>query len=107
MKHGPIALIDERMAVVVVAPTDDVYEKTVSNLEEVRARGGQIIAIGTGNNERLKALSKHYLSLPKTSWNLNPVLSVIPLQLLPYHVTDRLGFDVDQPRNLAKSVTVE
>ncbi|MCB0348419.1 MAG: glutamine--fructose-6-phosphate transaminase (isomerizing) [Bdellovibrionales bacterium] len=107
MKHGPIALIDDRMAVVVVAPTDDVYEKTVSNLEEVRARGGQIIAIGTGHNERLKSLAKHYLSLPKTSWNLNPVLSVIPLQLMAYHVADRLGFDVDQPRNLAKSVTVE
>lgn len=107
MKHGPIALIDNRMAVVVVAPTDDVYEKTVSNLEEVRARGGQIIAIGTGNNERLKSLSQHYLSLPKTSWNLNPILSVIPLQLMAYHVADRLGFDVDQPRNLAKSVTVE
>jgi glucosamine--fructose-6-phosphate aminotransferase (isomerizing) len=107
MKHGPIALIDDRMAVVVVAPNDDVYEKTVSNLEEVRARGGQIIAIGTGTNDRLKSLSKHYLSLPKTTWNLNPVLSVIPLQLMAYHVADRLGFDVDQPRNLAKSVTVE
>jgi glutamine---fructose-6-phosphate transaminase (isomerizing) len=107
MKHGPIALIDNRMAVVVVAPHDDVYEKTVSNLEEVRARGGQIIAIGTGTNDRLKNLSKHYLSLPKTSWNLNPILSVIPLQLMAYHVADTLGFDVDQPRNLAKSVTVE
>ncbi len=107
MKHGPIALVDERMAIVVVAPEDDVYEKTLSNLEEVRARGGQIISIGTGKNEKLEKLSQHYLSLPKSSWNLNPILTVVPLQLMAYHVADSLGFDVDQPRNLAKSVTVE
>tara|TARA_B100001248_G_C27399676_1_gene469092 strand:+ start:1249 stop:3105 length:1857 start_codon:yes stop_codon:yes gene_type:complete len=107
MKHGPIALIDDRMVVVVVAPSDSVYEKTLSNLEEVRARGGHIIAIGTEKNEKLKNLSKHYLAIPKSTWNLNPILSVIPLQLMAYHLADNLGLDVDQPRNLAKSVTVE
>ncbi|MGE3974312.1 MAG: glutamine--fructose-6-phosphate transaminase (isomerizing) [Bdellovibrionales bacterium] len=107
MKHGPIALIDPRMIAVVVAPKDHVYEKTVSNLEEVRARGAQIISISTGNNEKLESLSQHYLSLPEGEWNLNPLLSVIPLQLLSYHVAEALGYDVDQPRNLAKSVTVE
>lgn len=107
MKHGPIALIDKEMAVVVVAPSDDVYEKTISNLEEVRARGGQVIAIGSGNNQTLKDLSLHYLSIPEGDWRTNSILSVIPLQLLSYHVASSLGLDVDQPRNLAKSVTVE
>jgi glutamine---fructose-6-phosphate transaminase (isomerizing) len=107
MKHGPIALIDERMVVVVVCPKDDVFDKTVSNLEEVRARGGQIISIGSGPDEKLEKISKHYLGLPVSKWNLNPILAVIPLQLLAYHVADALGHDVDQPRNLAKSVTVE
>lgn len=107
MKHGPIALIDQEMAVVVVAPSDDVYEKTISNLEEVRARGGQVISIGSGNNQVLKDLSLHYLSIPEGDWRTNSILSVIPLQLLSYHVASSLGLDVDQPRNLAKSVTVE
>jgi glucosamine--fructose-6-phosphate aminotransferase (isomerizing) len=107
MKHGPIALIDEEMAVVVVAPDDELYDKTVSNLEQLRARGGQVISIGTEGNEKLTTLSKHYLSLPKSSWINNSILAVIPLQLLAYHVSDALGYDVDQPRNLAKSVTVE
>ncbi len=95
------------MVVVVVCPKDDVFDKTVSNLEEVRARGGQIISIGSGPDEKLEKISKHYLGLPVSKWNLNPLLSVIPLQLLAYHVADALGHDVDQPRNLAKSVTVE
>ena len=107
MKHGPIALIDKDMAIVVVAPSDDVYEKTISNLEEVRARGGQVISIGSGNNQTLKDLSLHYLSIPEGDWRTNSILSVIPLQLLSYHVASSLGLDVDQPRNLAKSVTVE
>lgn len=107
MKHGPIALIDDKMAIVVVAPSDDVFEKTVSNLEEVRARGGHIIAIGTGDNEKLKSLSLHYLGIPESSQFLSPLLSVITVQLLSYHVAEALGYDVDQPRNLAKSVTVE
>lgn len=107
MKHGPIALIDDKMAVVVVAPDDEVFEKTVSNLEEVRARGGQVISIGTGENKKLQGLSLHYLAMPASHWMMNPILSVIPVQLLAYHVADALGYDVDQPRNLAKSVTVE
>lgn len=107
MKHGPLALIDDRMLIVMVAPRDQHYEKTVSNLEEARARGGKIISIGTGDDEALRAISDYYLSLPKASWNVNPLLEAIPLQLLAYHVADALGHDVDQPRNLAKSVTVE
>ena len=107
MKHGPLALIDESMAIVMLAPDDDHYEKTVSNLEEAKARGGEIIAIGSGENHRLKEISHHYLSLPKALWTVNPILEVVPLQLLAYHLADSLGCDVDQPRNLAKSVTVE
>ena len=107
MKHGPLALIDERMLIVMIAPRDQHYEKTVSNLEEARARGGKIISVGTGDDAGLKAVSEYYLSLPKAEWTINPILSVLPLQLLSYHVADVLGHDVDQPRNLAKSVTVE
>jgi len=107
MKHGPLALIDERMAIVMIAPTDHLYEKSISNLEEARARGGQVIAIGTGDNEKLKAISQYYLALPKAHWTTNTLLSVIPLQLMSYHLASSLGYDVDQPRNLAKSVTVE
>lgn len=107
MKHGPLALIDERMLIVMVAPKDHHYEKTVSNLEEARARGGKIISIGTGDDAALRSISDYYLSLPKAEWNVNPLLEAIPLQLLAYHVADAMGHDVDQPRNLAKSVTVE
>lgn len=107
MKHGPLALIDKTMAIVVLAPKDELYEKTISNLEEAKARGGRIISIGTGQDEKLKSLSEHYLALPEASWNINPFLEVIPLQLLAYHVAHAMGNDVDQPRNLAKSVTVE
>jgi glucosamine--fructose-6-phosphate aminotransferase (isomerizing) len=107
MKHGPLALIDERMLVLMVAPRDQHYEKTVSNLEEARARGGKIISIGSGDDAALKSVSDYYLSLPKAKWNVNPMLAVIPVQLLSYHVAEAFGHDVDQPRNLAKSVTVE
>lgn len=107
MKHGPLALIDEKMAVVMLAPQDELYEKTISNLEEAKARGGVIIAIGTGEDKRLENISSHYLAIPAASWTVNPLLTVIPLQLLAYHVASSLGHDVDQPRNLAKSVTVE
>ena len=107
MKHGPLALIDEQMLIVMVAPKDHHYEKTVSNLEEARARGGKIISIGTGDDAPLRGVSDYYLSLPSASWNVNPLLEAIPLQLLAYHVADAMGHDVDQPRNLAKSVTVE
>lgn len=107
MKHGPLALIDSRMAIVVVAPTDDLIEKTVSNLQEAKARGGKIISIGTGENEALKSMSEYYLSLPTANWMTNPIIATVPLQLMAYHLADNLGLDVDQPRNLAKSVTVE
>ncbi|MEQ1722316.1 MAG: glutamine--fructose-6-phosphate transaminase (isomerizing) [Pseudobdellovibrio sp.] len=107
MKHGPLALIDSDMAIVVVAPDDDLIEKTISNLQEAKARGGKIISIGTGENLALKSMSEYYLSLPIANWMTNPILSVVPLQLMAYHLADNLGYDVDQPRNLAKSVTVE
>ncbi len=107
MKHGPLALIDERMLIVMVAPQDKHFEKTLSNLQEAKARGGKIISIGTGECRELKDLSEYYLSLPKADWFINPLLEVIPLQLLAYHVARALEYDVDQPRNLAKSVTVE
>ncbi|MGZ3768134.1 MAG: glutamine--fructose-6-phosphate transaminase (isomerizing) [Bdellovibrio sp.] len=107
MKHGPLALIDERMAIVMVAPTDHLYEKTISNLEEARARGGKVISIGSGDNEKLRSVSEYYLAIPKAHWTTNTILSVIPLQLMSYHLACNLGYDVDQPRNLAKSVTVE
>lgn len=107
MKHGPLAMIDERMAIVVIAPKDQWYEKTLSNLEEARARGGKIIALGTGDDDKLSGLSEQYLSLPQTHWSTYPMLSVVPLQLMAYHLACSLDHDVDQPRNLAKSVTVE
>jgi len=107
MKHGPLALIDPNMAIVVVAPSDELFEKTVSNLEEAKARGGKIIAIGTGENKRLQSMSERYLHIPRAHWTTNPIISVVPLQLMAFHLADSLGYDVDQPRNLAKSVTVE
>lgn len=107
MKHGPLALIDKRMAIIMVAPSDELFEKTVSNLEEAKARGGKIISIGTGENERLQGISERYLAMPPAHWSTNPILSVVPLQLLAFHLANSLGYDVDQPRNLAKSVTVE
>lgn len=107
LKHGPIALVDNSMMIVALAPKDELYEKNVSNIQEVRARGGQVIAIGSGENPGLARLAQHYLSIPETTWAANPVLESIPIQLLSYHLAVELKRDVDQPRNLAKSVTVE
>ena len=107
MKHGPIALIDENMPTVVIAPTDTVYEKVVSNIEEVKARGGRIIAIVNEDNDKLDDVVAHTIKIPSTLPMLMPVLTVIPLQILAYHIAVKKGLDVDQPRNLAKSVTVE
>jgi glutamine---fructose-6-phosphate transaminase (isomerizing) len=107
MKHGPIALIDENMPVVFVAPRDQVYAKVVSAMQEVDARGGRIVAITSEGNGDLRALAEHQLCVPATRALLSPVLTVIPLQLLAYHVALLRGCDVDRPRNLAKSVTVE
>jgi len=107
MKHGPIALIDENMPVVCLAPKDSVYPKVVSNMQEVRARGGRIIAITSAGNGDLGKLADHQIAVPASSPLLAPVLTVIPLQLLAYHIAVLRGCDVDRPRNLAKSVTVE
>ncbi|MBT3755007.1 MAG: glutamine--fructose-6-phosphate transaminase (isomerizing) [Candidatus Cloacimonetes bacterium] len=107
MKHGPIALIDENMPVIAIAPDDAIYEKIISNLEEVKARNGRIISIATEGDEKIKYISESVIYVPKTIRTLQPLLTVIPLQLLAYHVADLRGLDVDQPRNLAKSVTVE
>ena len=107
MKHGPIALIDENMPVIFVAPHDAVYQKVLSNMQEVRARGGRIVAITSQGNGDLSGLAERQLKVPVTAPLLSPVLTVIPLQLLAYHVAVLRGCDVDRPRNLAKSVTVE
>src|SRR5216683_7289364 len=106
MKHGPIALIDEQMPVVFVAPHDEVYPKVVSNMHEVRARGGRILAITTQGNGDLQRLVDYQLRVPRTMPLLSPIVTVIPLQLLAYHAALLRGCDVDKPRNLAKSVTV-
>jgi glucosamine--fructose-6-phosphate aminotransferase (isomerizing) len=107
MKHGPIALIDENMPVVFIAPRGRVYQKILSNIEEVKARGGRVIAITTEGNGELDRLADHVVTVPTTHEMLQPVLTVIPLQLLAYHIAVLRGCNVDQPRNLAKSVTVE
>ncbi|GJM44444.1 MAG: glutamine--fructose-6-phosphate aminotransferase [isomerizing] [Gemmatimonadota bacterium] len=107
MKHGPIALIDKNMPVVFIAPKDRAYEKVVGNIEEVRARSGRVIAIATEGDMEIGEKADHVLHIPKTIPCLMPILSVIPLQLLAYHIALLRGCDVDQPRNLAKSVTVE
>ncbi len=107
MKHGPIALIDEKMPVVVIAPQDNSYEKVVSNIQEVKARKGVVIAIVTEGDTVIKAMSDYVIEIPKASEIVESLLAVIPLQLLAYHIALMRGCNVDQPRNLAKSVTVE
>ena len=107
MKHGPIALITEEMPVVILAPKDKVYEKILGNIQEVKARDGVVIAVSSDGDEELRRKVDHCLSIPRTSPLLTPILLAIPMQLLAYHVAVRKGCDVDQPRNLAKSVTVE
>jgi glucosamine--fructose-6-phosphate aminotransferase (isomerizing) len=107
MKHGPIALIDENMPVVFIAPKDEIYEKIVSNIEEVRARKGKVLAITNEGNEEMSKLADHIIYIPETLPILTPILSVIPLQLLAYYTARELNRDIDKPRNLAKSVTVE
>jgi glutamine---fructose-6-phosphate transaminase (isomerizing) len=107
MKHGPIALIDETMPVVVIAPRDANYEKTLSSMQEVRARDGQVIAVATEGDDRLAQLTSEVLWIPPVPDCIVPFVTVLPLQLLAYHIADLKGTDVDQPRNLAKTVTVE
>lgn len=107
MKHGPIALIDEKMPVIVIAPKQGHYDKVVSNIQEIKSRSGKIIAIVTKGDSQVKELADHVIEIPETSDALSPLLTTIPLQLLSYHIAVLRGCNVDQPRNLAKSVTVE
>ena len=107
MKHGPIALIDQEMPIVVIATRKDNYEKVVSNIQEVKARGGQLIAIVTEGDTEVKAIADYCIEIPKSFTEITPLLSIVPLQLLSYHIALMRGCNVDQPRNLAKSVTVE
>ena len=107
MKHGPIALIDENMPIFVIATKGKSYEKVVSNIQEVKARKGKIIAVVTEGDEQVRAMSDHVLEITETNEFLVPLLATITFQLLSYHLAVMRGCNVDQPRNLAKSVTVE
>jgi len=107
MKHGPIALIDENMPVVCIAPKDPWHEKMISQIQQARARDGIVIAVATEGDELIKSMADHVLWVPEAPWMLSPIITVLPLQLLAYHIATIRGLDVDQPRNLAKSVTVE
>lgn len=107
MKHGPIALVDRDLPVLAIAPDDPWYEKMISQIEQAKARGGSVIVVATEGDTRVEALADHIFWVPPTPWLLSPVITVIPLQLFAYHIASLRGLDVDQPRNLAKSVTVE
>jgi glucosamine--fructose-6-phosphate aminotransferase (isomerizing) len=107
MKHGPIALIDEEMPVIVIATNRSAYDKVVSNIQEVKARKGMVIAVVTEGEKTISEMADYTIEIPDTEEPLTPLLSVIPLQLLSYHIAVLRGCNVDQPRNLAKSVTVE
>ncbi len=107
MKHGPIALIDREMPIIAIAPKDPWHEKMVSQIEQAKARGGRVAVVATQGDELVRGLADHVFWIPDAPWMLSPVLTVIPLQLLAYHIASERGLDVDQPRNLAKSVTVE
>ncbi len=107
MKHGPIALIDKNFPVIAIAPKNSLYDKMISNIEEVKAREAPVISIGTEDDKLLKELSDEFIAIPETIYLLQPLLAIVPLQLLAYHIALLRGCDVDKPRNLAKSVTVE
>jgi len=107
MKHGPIALIDKKMPVLAIMPKDKWYEKMLSQVEQAKARGGKIIAVATDGDDRITGIADEILWIPDAPWMVNPILAAIPLQMLAYHIAAMRGLDVDQPRNLAKSVTVE
>jgi glucosamine--fructose-6-phosphate aminotransferase (isomerizing) len=107
MKHGPIALIDEAMPVVFLATNQSAYEKIVSNVQEVKARKGKIIAVVNKGDTQIRELADHIIEVPETEEILSPLVTIVPLQLLAYHIAILRGCNVDQPRNLAKSVTVE
>ncbi len=107
MKHGPIALLDERTPVVCVATRSPVLDKVLSNIAEVRARGAHVIAVATEGDDDVTKHAEQVVTVPATDWLLQPILAIIPLQLLAYHIARARGLNVDQPRNLAKTVTVE
>ena len=107
IKHGPIALVDDNMPVVFIATKNDLTDKIISNMQEIKARGGQIIAIVDRDYENIERLADHILKVPTANRLLAPIVNIIPLQLLSYHIANAKGIDVDKPRNLAKSVTVE
>ncbi|MFN8398868.1 MAG: glutamine--fructose-6-phosphate transaminase (isomerizing) [Anaerolineales bacterium] len=107
MKHGPIALIDEEMPVICITPKDPWHEKMISQIQQAKARGGMVIAVATEGDELVKNMADHVLWIPDAPWMLSPIVTVLPLQMLAYHIATIRGLDVDQPRNLAKSVTVE
>ena len=107
MKHGPISLVDENIPVVALAPRDDLYRKMLSNINEIRTRGGTVIAVATKGDDQILTEADEVIYIPKASAMMNPILMAVPMQLLSYHIAVRRGCDVDQPRNLAKSVTVE
>ena len=107
MKHGPIALVDSEMPVVVIAPTDSLYDKIISNVRQVKARGGTVVAIITKGNETMKEIADHCLEVPDVPECLTPLVVSVPLQLIAYYIAINKRRNVDQPRNLAKSVTVE
>ena len=107
LKHGPLALVDENCPTVAICPSDSVYEKMILNIEEIKARKGPVIAIATKGNEEIKKIVDDVIYIPKTLEMLTPILSVIPLHLFAYYFADALGRDIDKPKNLAKSVTVE
>ena len=107
MKHGPIALIDENMPVVVIAPKSGQYEKIVSNIQEVKARNGKVIAVVSNGDSEIARMADHVIEIEETMEVFSPLLTTVPMQLLSYHIAVMRGCNVDQPRNLAKSVTVE
>ena len=106
MKHGPLALIDENWPVVVINPKTSVYEKTFSNAHEVYTRGGKIISVVSERDEKMKEISQEIIEIPEVDEFLTPIVSIIPLQLLAYHIANLRGCDVDKPRNIAKVITV-
>jgi glucosamine--fructose-6-phosphate aminotransferase (isomerizing) len=107
MKHGPIALIDKKMPVVVITPTSSIYDKVVSNIQEIKARKGKVIAVVSKGDKTVSKLADYAFEIPETDEIFSPLLAVIPLQLLSYYIADMRDCEIDQPRNLAKSVTVE
>jgi glucosamine--fructose-6-phosphate aminotransferase (isomerizing) len=107
LKHGPLALIDENIPTIAICPSDSVYEKMISNIQEIKTRKGPVIAVATEGNHEIKKLVDDLIYIPKTLEMLTPMLSVIPLHLFAYFVAKKLGRDIDKPKNLAKSVTCE